>query len=274
MQFVYRFEAMTTPCEIILFAKSKEQADKTAKKILHETKRLEKKYNYFSPTSYLSALNSRDEAFLDSETLWLLKKAIDFYHKTNGVFDITIGTIKDIYKNSTTLSEIEYQKNLLLPFVGCEHIQLKKRKLYFDNPHTKIDLGGFIKEYAVDKAIEIIKKNKISGALVNFGGDIYALGKKTDGSKFKIGIKDPKNNKKIAKFVEIENKALTTSASYERNITIQTKIFSHILSKNKDSSICISKSVSVISPTCLQSGVYSTALIIDPTLRDDDVLIV
>ncbi len=257
---------MTTPCEVILFSKDKIKANKTAKAILHEAKRLEKKYNYFDPTSYLSILNRREKSTIDNETIQLLKKAINFYRKTEKVFDITVGTFKDIYKYSYTIKELQCKKDRFLPYVGCEHIKLKKDRLYFDNPYTKIDLGGFIKEYAVDRATHIIRKNKISSALVNFGGDLFALGKKPNGEKYKIGIKDPNDRTKFATFVEIENQALTTSASYERNITIENDIYSHIISPFTDN-IPITKSISVISCTCLESGVYSTTLMIDNHIK-------
>ena len=39
-----------------------------------------------------------------------------------------------------------------------------------------IDLGGFGKEYAVDRVIELAKEHEISSALVNLGGDVRSIG--------------------------------------------------------------------------------------------------
>ncbi len=264
MKYIYKFEAMTTPCEIVLFSQDKPKADKVAQIILKEAKRLQKKYNYFSKDSFLYALNSRTIDELDIETKDLLQRAIKYYTKTQKSFDITIATIKDLYKEDSSLDGFLEKKAALLEFVGCEHIDIKKSRLYFDNPYTKIDLGGFVKEYAVDQAVKILKKAKIDSALVNFGGDIYALGKKPNGEKFKVGIKDPKNREKFIKFIQIENEALTTSASYERNITIEGELFSHIISK--ESMQNVPSSVTVISKNCVESGVFSTALMINPKL--------
>jgi len=259
---------MSTPCEVVLYSNDKYRADEMAKLILNETKRLEKKYNYFSPTSYLSELNKRSTNILDSETKSLLQRAQKYYKSTGGIFDITVATIKDIYKLSGTLEELEEKKSMLEPFVGCEHFSIKKDKLLFDNEQTKIDLGGFVKEYAVDRAVHLLKKKKFTSALVNYGGDIYALGTKPKSEPFIIGIKDPNNPSQNITEVEISNQALTTSASYERNSKIEGETFSHIISTKKFKNEVLS--ATVISDNCIQSGVYSTSLMINPDLKTND----
>lgn len=261
---IFKFEAMTTPCELQLYTPKKDLATSCAKEILHELKRLEAKYNYFDKNSYLSSLNERKSNILDFETKSLLQRAKQYYKKTNGVFDITVATIKELYK-LTSLEELAKQKEKLLPYVGCERFLIKKDKLYFDNEFTKIDLGGFVKEFAVDRAVSIVKKYKIKSALINFGGDIYALGLKPNNEKFKIGIKNPLKKEENLFFIELCNQALTTSASYERNYSIEDKNYSHIISKeNKEEEILSS---SVVSNSCVECGVYSTSLMIDKSLK-------
>jgi thiamine biosynthesis lipoprotein len=251
---------MTTPCELHLYHNSKPFSDKVAKKILKDTKALELKYNYFAPNSYLSKINNRTTDVLDIETKELLKRAKSYYKATNSIFDITTATIKDIYKLHN-IKELEQEKARLLAFVGCENFEIKRDKILFSNPWTKIDFGGIVKEYAVDKAVQIIKKHKIKSALVNFGGDIYAVGKNPNNKKFQIGIKNPLKKETNLMFVQIEDEALTTSASYERNYEIQNQNFSHIISKSDKKSEILS--ATVISQNCVNSGVYSTSLMIN-----------
>jgi len=262
---VYKFECFTTPCEIQLYCDDKNKADTCAKDILVEAKRLEKKYNYFDSNSYLNSINLRKKSTLDIETKTLLQRAKQYYQKSTGLFDITLATIKDIYRQNNTLSSLEKQKEELLKYVGCEHFEIKKEKIYFDNQHTKIDLGGFIKEYSVDRAILIIKKYKIKSALVNFGGDIYALGTKPNGQNFSVGIKDPQNREKQLFTIGLYNQALTTSASYERYIKIENKELSHILSKANYKNEILS--ATVVSNSCVESGVFSTSFMVDKNIK-------
>ena len=254
---------MTTPCEVHLYATSQEKAREVASTILKASKSLETKYNFYDKNSYLSQLNQRKVDKVDTQTKEILKQAKYFYRQTNGIFDVTVGTLKQSMRYST-IKEIEQSREQLSAFVGCEYFDIKKDRLYFSNSYTLIDLGGFIKEYAVDYAIKIVKKAKIKSALINFGGDMYALGSKPNGESFKIGIKNPINPKEYIHDIYLSNQALTTSASYERNQTIEGKIYSHIMHTQTLQTKILS--TSVISKTTLQSGVYSTALMIDPTL--------
>jgi thiamine biosynthesis lipoprotein len=153
----------------------------------------------------------------------------------------------------------------LIEFVGCENISIKKNKLYFTNEFTKIDLGGFVKEYSVDRAVKIIKKYKIKSALINFGGDIFAIGKKPNGSKYSIGVTNPQNKNEFLFTVDIENQALTTSASYERNTIVENVEYSHIIKRENKSDIL---SATVVSHSCLNSGVYATSLMCDTSINN------
>jgi len=239
---IYKFECFTSPCEIQLYGDDKTISDNCAKDILHEAKRLEKKYNYFDSNSLLSDINNRKINTLDTETKSLITRAKQYYKKTNKVFDITLVTIKHDKK--------------LFDFVGCEHFEIKRNKIYFDNDFTKIDLGGFVKEHSVDRAVTIANKYKIKSALINFGGDIYAIGYKPDGTKYSIGITNPKHQNKILFRIDIKDEALTTSALYERA--------GHIISKNIMQKKILSSTV--VSNNCVQSGVYSTSLMCDDTI--------
>lgn len=240
---VYKFDCMNTPCELQLYCNNKIQSDNCAKDILTECKRLELKYNYYDEHSYLNLLNLRKENILDSETKSLLSLAKHYYKKTNTIFDITLVTIKN--------------NKDLISYVGCDKFNIKKNKLYFTNKYTKIDLGGFVKEYSVNQAIKIIKKYKIKSAIVNFGGDLYVHGRKPNNDKFVVGIKNPKNPSENLISLEIEDEALTTSALYERQ--------GHILSKNGLNTDILS--ATVISNCCIKSGVYSTSFMINNDLN-------
>jgi len=253
---IYKFTSMTSPCEIQIYSNNKQNADNCAKDILLECKRLEDKYNFYDKLSYLSSLNKRDTNTLDNESKVLLQRAKQYYKKTNKIFDITLNTFKSA-KEYKSIKEYLNMKDKLQAYIGCEHFEIKKNKLYFDNEFTKIDLGGFVKEYSVDQALKIIKKYKINSALINFGGDIYAHGLKLNNQKFKISITNPLKSNETLFDLEICNEALTTSASYERNIILEDKKISHILNINESRDIL---SATVISSSCVQAGVYSTAL--------------
>jgi thiamine biosynthesis lipoprotein len=254
---------MTSPCELHIYSNDDIKSRNIAKKILTMAKELERKYNFYNPNSYLSALNQRKVDSIDTQTKDLLTRAKLFYSKTNGIFDITMGTLTKSRKLET-IEEVEKEVNNLTPYLGADHFKIKKNRLIFDNPYTLIDLGGFVKEFAVDQAVKIVKKEKINSALINFGGDIYALGSKPNGTPFSIGIKNPQNPNEYLTDAQISNQALTTSASYERNHKVEDRLFSHIISTSKSQQKVLS--ATVISSSVIESGVFSTALMIEPTI--------
>ena len=255
---------MTSPCEVHIFSNDANKAREVASQILTSAKALEKKYNFYNPDSFLSQINQRKIVKLDGQTVDLLKKSQYFYKKTDAIFDVTMGTLVDSRKN-TTIERVEEEVEKMLPFVGCEHFKISRQKISFDNPYTLIDLGGVVKEFAVDMGVKILKKHKITSALLNFGGDIYALGEKPSKEPFSIGIKNPHNTSEYLVNISLANQALTTSASYERNSKIEDKTYSHIIHKKSLQEEILS--ATVIASTVLESGIYSTSLMINPTLK-------
>jgi len=230
----YKFEVFTTECEIQLFDIKKPKADTLASHILKASKLLEKKYNFYNPNSYLSKLNSRVENELDFESKSILQELKKLYKLTNGVFDISVGS--DLIKDRAD-----------------KFWEIQKNRLKFNNPNTKLDLGGVIKEYAVDKAVKYLKKSKIDSALVNFGGDLFALGTKPSGESFSISIKDPNNREQKIKTILLKDQALTTSAHYERE--------SHIIG-TKSRYI----SATVYGERTLICGILSTSYLLDENI--------
>ncbi|HIO95636.1 MAG TPA: FAD:protein FMN transferase [Campylobacterales bacterium] len=255
---------MTSPCEVHIFCDDANRSRKIAGKILEMAKGLEQKYNFYNPNSLLSQINQRKVEQLDVQTKDLLIRAKRYHTRTKGIFDITMGTLTASRKE-TSIAKLEDEVAELISFVGAEHFKIKKNRILFDNPHTLIDLGGFVKEFAVDLAVKILKKEKIESALINFGGDIYALGTKPNQEPFSVGIKNPLNPTEYITHVQLKNQALTTSASYERHQKIEDKIYSHIIGKEPLQNKIIS--ATVISSLVVESGVYSTALMIQPELK-------
>lgn len=282
-KYSHQFNCMTTPCEVQLYAADAKAADKVARLIESNTRRLEKKYNFFSDDSLIAKINNREQAIvnIDKETHHVLSLVQTLSATTQGSFDITVGTLKQCAKQ-TTVAKIEACRAKLKPFIGADKWRLTENSIHFSNAYVKLDLGGVIKEFAVDQAGEIAKKENMA-ALINFGGDIYVNGTKPDGSAFNVAIKNPKNPQENIAILQLSNQGLTTSAHYERSILVEGKSYSHIINSNssndnssntneqnkhndKASNTSAILSATVISHSVLTSGIYSTSLIVNSNL--------
>jgi len=271
-KYPFTFSAMTTACECQLFTESLDKAQSIALEIKHNTLRLEKKYNFFDAQSLLSAqINNRqfNQVDLDAETLQVLTQVKLLEKLTDHYFDITVGTIKHC-DQFEKLHDIELCRADLRGYMGPDSWWLAEGKLCFANDFCKLDLGGVIKELAVDQAISICKKQQLSSALINFGGDLYALGRKPDGQKFNVAIKNPQNPQQMFAIIDLEDQAMTTSAHYERSRQVEKKQVSHLICSQENNHATHIISASVISDSVLTSGILSTALMFCKPLALND----
>ncbi len=270
--FDFVFESMTTSCKVQLYTENKEIANLCFNEIKKNTLLLEKKYNFYDKKSYLNRVingRRRNKVTIDSQTFEVLKEIRNLSEKTNEIFDITTGTLKECYKQNT-LNKVQKCLEKKEPFTGLNSWHLKDKKLHFKDLRTLLDLGGVIKEYAVDEATKIAIKYGIKTALINYGGDIFGYGLKPNGEPFSIGIKNPINPNENIAIIPLHNQALTTSANYERNKEIEGKQFSHIIGQKYNAKEIISSTI--ISDKVLTSGVYSTVFMLEKDLFIPDGL--
>lgn len=262
--FIHCFQAMTVMCEVQIFANN--NAKHIAAMIESNTRRLEDKYNFHSSTSWLNqTVNQRksSQVPLDEESYTVFEVVKRLVEGTQGLFDPTIGTIKSLMKRQPEMVQKAAYESVK-EFMGSQAWHLSEQSLVVKETKTQFDFGGVIKEFAVDQAITIAQSFGVPSALVNFGGDIRALGSKPDGTAFNIAVRNPKERNEPLFSVPLANAALTTSAHYERSFQFADKQSSHILSQHGIHPKVLS--VSVLAPTALEAGALSTALTINPQL--------
>lgn len=261
----FEFEAFTSPCELHIDVSDVSTANALARAVFENAKRLEYRYSFFRNDSEIYALNERtcDHHFLSDELSGLIRLAVFYADTTKGAFDIArAGTLKHL-SNLSSYNEFCRQKEKLIPFASCSHLMLEGNRLTFANEYTKIDLGGLVKEYAVDQSIFILQSSGVTSALVNFGGDIAAMGK-YENSSWKIGIQDPEDFDRNLIEVELNDASLCTSGHSKRYAMIEDEKISHIAVSEACSNHY--SQVSIIAPTTVDAGVWSTALLSDPLI--------
>ena len=114
--------------------------------------------------------------------------------------------------------------------VGYKNVVVKGRTVQLKNPRTKLDLGAVAKGYISGKMAQFLKSEGIENAIINLGGNVVAVGKKHDGSPWKVGIRKPeKDASKILGATSVKNKVVITSGVYERMFKLSGKKYHHIL---------------------------------------------
>jgi len=195
---------------------------------LNRMQEIDTKFNSLNPRSPVYAFNHRGEPVSDNEIISLIQIALKISEESSGAFDISIAPLAELwgfYSKEYYLPKPQEIKDCLAN-VGYQHLSLASGKLAKDNPAVRIDLGGVAKGYAISEAIRVLKSNRVASALIDTGGDIYALGKK--GLKlWKVGIKDPRGERTLG-YVEVEDLAVMGSGDYERFFIKDGKRYHHI----------------------------------------------
>lgn len=165
----------------------------------------------------------------------ITKQGLEYSKLSEGSFDITIGPIVKLWSIGLPEAKVpthsEIEENLKL--VGYERLQVKDedKSVFLKDEGMKIDLGAIAKGYTADAVAEVLRENGVTSAIIDLGGNVFALGSRTDGSSWKVGIQDPFEERgQIIGTVEVKNKSIVTSGIYERFLEKDGKKYHHILS--------------------------------------------
>ena len=186
------------------------------------------KFNSLNPKSPIYAFNHNNVPISDVEILGLVQIALKASKETGGAFDITVAPLLELwgfYGKSYRVPEEQEIKDCLKK-VGYQHLSIENGKLTKDNPGTQIDLGGVAKGYALVEAVKVLKAKGVNSALIDSGGDVFALGKK--GKRlWKVGIKSPREEGLLG-YVEVQDTAVMGSGDYERFFVKDGRRYHHI----------------------------------------------
>lgn len=222
---------------------------------------LEQRYSRYREDSLVSLINRRagspQRTKIDPETLALLELAKTLWEATGGLFDITSGPLRrawDFQSGAPVRPErIEAARSL----IGWEHLEWDGPYLRLPMKGMELDLGGIVKEYAVDCAVKRLRDAGVLSGMVDLAGDIAVIGNQPDGSPWQISIRDPFNEGSVCA-VNLIDAAIATSGSYERRIAYQGKDYGHLLDPETGWPAPGPASVTVIDAHCLTAGAVAT----------------
>lgn len=170
---------------------------------------------------------------VSKETFEVIKKALDYGKITNGAFDITVGPLLRLWRKAESANSLPTSQALKrsLEMVGYGRIKLypESFEVEFEKPGMEIDLGGIAKGYIVGEAIKTLVSGGITSGLISAGGDMYALGSNPEHGKWIIGIRNPLKPSENIRYIQVTDKAVSTSGHYMRFYTVAGKKYSHIV---------------------------------------------
>lgn len=167
----------------------------------------------------------------DPRTVDVIGKGLKYGELSGGIFDITLGRITDLWdfhaENPSVPSEADTRK--AMEGVGYRQVNIDGNTVTMGSGNARLNLGGVGKGYVGDRAAESLEEDGVTSAIINFGGNIIAIGDK-DGKDFRIGIQKPfGDNTQTIGALSVKDATVVTSGIYERSFEQNGKLYHHIL---------------------------------------------
>ena len=249
MDSSYRIEAEEIPKKHELAIKS----------YLH---RIDSVFNAYQEDSLISQLNQNKSLVVSDSDEQIL---FDFIKQTlpycNEYFDISIRPVSKLwdFKQETPVLPDANKISAHLQSVHFQNIELTEDSVLLKN-NAEIEGGAAVKGFVCERVAEMLKDTT---ALIDIGGTV-----KTVGQDVIAGVKSPDRNGLLCSFTLPNGKAVATSGSYERNFTLDGKLYHHILNpKTGYPAETELVSVSVICDSAMEADILSTTLFAENTLR-------
>ena len=255
------FKAMGSACEVVLASHTQNEAESMAKLAIDEVLRIERTYSRYTTDSIIAKINQQagcGAVQCDDETWALFKFASQLFDQSDGLFDITSGVLRQAWDFKKPEVPTSQKLEALLPLVGWQNVVLQDQSIALPLAGMEIDLGGFGKEYAADRAAQVLKEKGVTHGYVNLAGDMRFLGPKPTGEPWMIGIQDPRALDQVVATLPITMGGLATSGDYERYFELNGQRYCHVLNPKTGMPVSYWRSVSVTSPATVVSGCTTT----------------
>ena len=265
------FKAMGSACEVVLASHTQKEAESMAKFAIDEVWRIEHKYSRYTNDSIIAKINQQagqGAVHCDDETCALFQFASQIFDKSDGLFDITSGVLRQAWNFQKPELPTSQKLKTLLPLVGWQKVVLQAQSIALPLAGMEVDFGGFGKEYAADRAAQVLKQKGVTSGYVNLAGDMRFLGPKPSGEPWMIGIQDPRQPDRVVATLPMMQGGLATSGDYERYFELNGQRYCHVLNPKTGMPVRAWRSVSVTAPAAVVSGCTTTMAM----LKEEDGL--
>ncbi|MFO7651058.1 MAG: FAD:protein FMN transferase [bacterium] len=194
----------------------RDRADRALDAVFARLDEISRKFNHLDSTSPVYAFNTRGEPIVDIEVVSVLKVVVEMSALSGGAFDVTVEPLVRLwgfYGDSPAVPS-RFAVESCLQFVGYHNLVVESTRVTKTDSRTRVDLGGIAKGYALSEAARVLRSFGVQSALVDAGGDIYAVGAKGE-RDWMVGIRRPRGEG-IAGVVTVRDGAVVTSGDYER----------------------------------------------------------
>lgn len=276
--------AMETHVDLIAYGKNGQSAVDNAFSNILMLENMISSDNMSSETVKIAQCAGFESVKISQTTMDILKSAKELSQLTDGMYDITLRPIKDMWDFDQTESYpyIPYdgQLKLMLDYTGYEKLVLDEVNMtaYLPNQACSIELNSASKGAACDGAISSYKNLGISSAMVRAGTSIGVLGSKPGGTAWNIELSDPAKQASTESSklgtLKLKDSFVSTIGMYEKYFEKDGKVYHHILNPKTAypvendlisvSIVCDNGTISdMLSTACFAVGMQESKVLLD-----------
>ncbi|GAB4335900.1 MAG: FAD:protein FMN transferase [Candidatus Abyssubacteria bacterium] len=240
-----------------------------AKAALDEIRRIDRLLSTYKEDSEISEVNR--EAFrrpvgVGQHFRAVLAASRIYFDLSEGAFDPTVYPLMKLWgftKKSGHLPSGE-ELRMATRLVGLEKVSFDEQRnsVRFSEDGMSLDFGGIAKGYAVDRAVQTLKEYGIRNAIIDAGGNFYALGTRADGTPWQAGIRHPLRLDEVIARLPVSEMGLATSGNYERFIEVEGKKYCHIIDPRTGEPVEGMLSATIVTDTAMAADALSTSVFV------------
>ncbi len=222
--------ALDTVVRVTVYDSASSDAQTALDACFAELARLEGLLSATKEGSDVDRINRSAEAMVQvsEETAQVLRLSQHVAELSDGAFDVTVRPLSVLWDFTAEEPTVPDEQTIAQTLAQVDYRQLTIEGQQVTLSGGAIDLGGVAKGYIADRLREILLQHNVRSALIDLGGNIVALGDK-DGQGFRIGIKDPADTTALAEVLEVRDRSVVTSGTYERGFTADGVRYHHLL---------------------------------------------
>jgi thiamine biosynthesis lipoprotein len=190
--------------------------------------------SHYQPLSRVAAINlaaGLQPVSVPPELMQVLAMARRVSQRSNGAFDITIGSVGVWHFDNLDpkipspghiarhLPLVDYRNLVLDEYLGTAH--LTRREM-------RIDLGGIAKLYILEAGMDTLRQQGVENALINGGGDVVAMSDPA-ARPWRVGIRDPRQPARLLGTLELRRGFVASSGDYERCVVRNGRRYHHVI---------------------------------------------
>lgn len=190
------------------------------------------------PGSRIDAANAAagsSPVAVGQDAMAILERDLELSAWSDGAFDPSVGPLVKLWGIGTDHARLPEPKEITAAksLVGWKDIILDKAKgtVFLRRKGMALDLGSTSKGFAADEVAKLIRAAGVKGAVIDLGGNVYVVGSRPDGKKWRIGLQDPFSTERGAYLgiASLSDMTMVTSGVYERFFFRNGKRYHHIL---------------------------------------------